>query len=255
MGRRACPEAAGRRVKKVAGGTTTTYYYGVDGQVLWEAVNGAGSKEYLYLDGERLAAVQASNAHTMYHFKDHLGTLRVFSERDGSIYWRHDFYPGVYPERSRRGEEYTTPSDPETHKFTGQERDSEAASTTSSPATTPPPSAASSNPTNSRAVLPNYSARMTPCRPARCPTLMQRTRSRSTSPPTHTIIRCASSTPLAISLTAVTRPSLTASTGSATGYSSLLLDGGKAVPSALLRLVTVRAAAAPQERAPRNVTT
>ncbi len=32
----------GRRVKKVAGGpTTTTYSYGVDGHVLWEAVNGA----------------------------------------------------------------------------------------------------------------------------------------------------------------------------------------------------------------------
>ncbi len=62
-----------------------TCYYGVDGQVLWEAVNGAGSKEYLYLNGERLAAVQASNAHTMYHFKEHLGTLRVFSEPVGKM--------------------------------------------------------------------------------------------------------------------------------------------------------------------------
>ncbi|MCI0626259.1 MAG: hypothetical protein L0387_32215, partial [Acidobacteria bacterium] len=108
----------GRRVKKQAGGTTTTYYFGVDGQVMWEAVNNAGSREYIYLNGERLAGIRASDAHTLYHFKDHLGSLRVHSERDGSVTWPHDYYP--------YGEEYTNPTDPETRKFTGQERDGES---------------------------------------------------------------------------------------------------------------------------------
>ncbi|MCI0626257.1 MAG: hypothetical protein L0387_32205 [Acidobacteria bacterium] len=67
---------------------------------MWDAVNGAGYREYIYLNGERLTAVQASNAHTMYHFKDHLGSLRVHSERDGSETWIHDYGPSLEEART-----------------------------------------------------------------------------------------------------------------------------------------------------------
>jgi RHS repeat-associated protein len=109
----------GQRVKKVVGTTATVYVtQGITGNVLSEVVNGAWSKDYIYLGGQLLATESATQG-TRYHFSDHLGTPRLVTADTGSIICRHDYYPF--------GQERTVCNDGETHKFTGQERDAESA--------------------------------------------------------------------------------------------------------------------------------
>jgi RHS repeat-associated protein len=85
--------------------------------VLSEIVNGAWSKDYIYLGGQLLATEHTTQA-TRYHFADHLGTPRLVVNDAGGIICNHDYYPF--------GQERTVCSDGETHKFTGQERDAES---------------------------------------------------------------------------------------------------------------------------------
>jgi RHS repeat-associated protein len=102
----------------VAGSTATVYVtQGITGSVLSEIVNGAWSKDYIYLGGQ-LLATESSTLGTRYHFSDHLGTPRLVVNDAGGIICNHDYYPF--------GQERTVCNDGETHKFTGQERDAES---------------------------------------------------------------------------------------------------------------------------------
>ncbi len=108
----------GRRVKKTVGATATVFVtQGANGPVLTEYVNGAWSKDYIYL-GSQLLATESSSQGTRYHFADHLGTPRVIVGPTGTVISRHDYYPF--------GAERTSWTDGETHKFTGHERDGES---------------------------------------------------------------------------------------------------------------------------------
>ncbi len=111
----------GRRVKRTASGTTTWYAHD-GGSALSEFSNpaqGSGTwrKDYIYLNGQLLATESPTDG-TRYHFSDHLGTPRVITDAAGTVLSRHDYYP--------YGMELTPWTDGESHKFTGNERDTES---------------------------------------------------------------------------------------------------------------------------------
>lgn len=82
-----------------------------------EYEDGTLRHEYVYLNGQLLSTFLQPGGSVRIHFSDHLGTPRVVAWHGGTVAARHDYYPF--------GGEHTAWSDGETHKFTGQERDSE----------------------------------------------------------------------------------------------------------------------------------
>ncbi|MEO8035616.1 MAG: RHS repeat-associated core domain-containing protein [Acidobacteriota bacterium] len=73
-------------------------------------------EDYVYANGQLLAAETNTADHTMHFFPDHLGTPRLITGSGGAVLSRHTYYPF--------GDEITaTAQDSETHKFTGHERD------------------------------------------------------------------------------------------------------------------------------------
>jgi RHS repeat-associated protein len=109
-------DANGRRVQKIAGGATTEYLYDLSGNVVAD-VNGSNILQaaYSYL-GDSLFAEYAYNL-TLFIHKDHLGSTRVMTSLNRTIYDSMDYLP--YGEQISGGS--TT-----THKFTGKERDAES---------------------------------------------------------------------------------------------------------------------------------
>ena len=108
----------GQRVKKIAGGSTMLYAtQGSTGPVLTEAKNGAWFKDYIYVNGMLIASQENDANWVHYYLSDHLGTPRVTVQPGWSLICRHDYQPF--------GQEYTNCNDDDSHKFTGQERDSE----------------------------------------------------------------------------------------------------------------------------------
>ena len=124
-------DAIGRRVAKTVGGAVRDYVYQVDGTVGAENVPAGWNVGYVYLNGQmpcpersrRMA--QYKDGTTWFAHLDHLGSTRGLSTVAGAWMIGYDYLPGVYPERSRRGETGNDNSGT-SHKFTGQERDSES---------------------------------------------------------------------------------------------------------------------------------
>jgi RHS repeat-associated protein len=78
--------------------------------------NWSWKEDYIYGNGHLLAAETSGPIPTLHFFPDHLGTPRLITSGTGAVVSRHTYYPF--------GEELTDKTqDPETHKFTGHERD------------------------------------------------------------------------------------------------------------------------------------
>lgn len=81
--------ASHQRTKKVAGGNTTHYVYGAGG-LLYGEYTGAGAlvREYIYLNGEPLAQINAGSPETVtYLHADHLGTPKYGTNAAGAQVW------------------------------------------------------------------------------------------------------------------------------------------------------------------------
>src|ERR1700674_4082943 len=102
----------GQRVKRVAAGNTTLYAtQGSVGPMLTEFLNGTWHREYFYVNGELVASHENDANWVHYYLNDHLGTPRIIVAPGGNVISRHDYYPF--------GQERTTWTDSDTHKFTG----------------------------------------------------------------------------------------------------------------------------------------
>jgi RHS repeat-associated protein len=112
-------DALGHRVRKTTGGGSTDYIYNSEGNVVAEWGPGCGSVcwtvGYIYFGGSLLAQYQSST--TYFVRRDDLGSTRLLTKVDQSIYDSVDYLP--YGEQIA-GDTGTT------HKFTGKERDSES---------------------------------------------------------------------------------------------------------------------------------
>ena len=108
-------DAEGRRVQKSAGGIATQYLYDLLGNVVVDYQAGGWSEIYVYLNNQLLS--QYSGGTTYFAFQDHLGSTRVLTDMSGSVADSMDFAPF--------GEQIVGGS-VTSHKFTGQERDSES---------------------------------------------------------------------------------------------------------------------------------
>src|SRR5881394_662950 len=111
-------DAEGRRIQKTVGSVVTQYVYDVAGQVIHEA-DGAGifTSYYIPFAGQLLA--QYKNSTTQFIHKDHLGSTRLVTgmTNPSTPVDTLDFLP--FGEQLA-GDTATT------HKFTGQERDTES---------------------------------------------------------------------------------------------------------------------------------
>ena len=112
-------DARGRRVRKTVGGANTDFIYGLSGNVVAEWGPGCGSScwtvGYVYAIGSLLAEYQSRT--TFFVHKDHLGSTRMLTRMDQSVYDPMDYLPFG---QQTAGDTSTT------HKFTGKERDSES---------------------------------------------------------------------------------------------------------------------------------
>ncbi|MFY9531631.1 MAG: RHS repeat-associated core domain-containing protein [Candidatus Acidiferrales bacterium] len=111
-------DALGRRVRKVVGSTTIDYVYDPGGHVVLDALpNGFWTTGYVYLNGQLTAQYSGANTGTTYFVhQDHLGSTRVLTATNGSVYDSLDYLPFG---------EQTAGGSGSSHKFTGYERDAE----------------------------------------------------------------------------------------------------------------------------------
>jgi len=111
-------DADGRRVRKVAGSTTTDYIYDLAGSVVAEKQGSTWTVGYIYLNGQLTAQYDntLNPATTLFVHKDHLGSTRLMTRLDRTVYDSLDYLP--------YGEQVAGDTG-STHKFTGNERDSE----------------------------------------------------------------------------------------------------------------------------------
>jgi len=107
-------DADGRRVRKVAGGVTTDFIYDLAGSVIAEKQGSTWTVGYIYLNGQLTA--QYKDGTTYFVHKDHLGSSRLMTRPDRTIYDSLDYLP--------YGEQVAGDTG-STHKFTGKERDAE----------------------------------------------------------------------------------------------------------------------------------
>lgn len=112
-------DASNLRTKKVAGGNTIHYVYGHGGLLYGEYDNsGALIREYVWLNGEPLAQVDAGSPEVLtYLHTDHLATPRYGTNAGGSTVWTWD--SGAF------GKEAATGSATVNLRFPGQYRDAE----------------------------------------------------------------------------------------------------------------------------------
>ncbi len=111
-------DANGRRVRKVVGSTTIDYVYDLGGHVVLDALpNGFWTTGYVYLNGHLVAQYSgASTGTTDFVHHDHLGSTRLLTAVNQSVYDSVDYLPF--------GEQIAGATGT-SHKFTGYERDSE----------------------------------------------------------------------------------------------------------------------------------
>ncbi len=82
----------GERSTKLFNGTKTHYIYDLQGQLIAEADNtGAIQKEYIYLNGQRLATV--TNGAVYYDHTDHLDTPIALTDQAGLTQWKASYTP------------------------------------------------------------------------------------------------------------------------------------------------------------------
>jgi RHS repeat-associated protein len=108
-------DALGRRVQKTAGGVTVNYLYDSSGHNVSEMDGNTWSRGLVYLGNSILA--QYWGGSTQFEWTDQLGSTRLLTSPNQSIYDSEDFYPF--------GEQMSGSSGT-SHKFTGKERDSES---------------------------------------------------------------------------------------------------------------------------------
>src|SRR5579859_2096183 len=111
-------DALGRRIGKTIGSVKTDYIYDLSSHVVTEENNICASQclsaSYIYLDDKLVAEYKDST--TYFVHKDQLGSARLVTKVDGSIFASLDYLPFG---------EQTGGSTVTTHKFTGKERDGE----------------------------------------------------------------------------------------------------------------------------------
>jgi RHS repeat-associated protein len=117
-------DALGRRVHKtLPGGDTVDYLYNLDGNVIgeWQVLTSptynSWGRSYIYLQGQLLARYGCST--TFFFHQDHLGSTRLVSAMDASIFASLDYLP--FGEATSSSNSGCVPS----HEFTGDERDPE----------------------------------------------------------------------------------------------------------------------------------
>jgi RHS repeat-associated protein len=109
-------DAEGNRVQKTVGSVTTAYLYDPPGQVIAETDGGDIMQVgYTYAGGQLLA--EYKNSTTYFVHTDHLGSTRLLTAVNQSVYDSLDYLPF--------GEQIAGSSGT-SHKFTGKERDSES---------------------------------------------------------------------------------------------------------------------------------
>jgi RHS repeat-associated protein len=105
----------GRRVQKVSGSVTTDYLYHPNGNLVAD-MNASGLVNGYVYQGSRLIA-EYENGTTRFIHGDHLGSTRLVTNLDKTIFDFMDYLPF--------GEQIAG-SSATTHKFTGKERDAES---------------------------------------------------------------------------------------------------------------------------------
>jgi len=85
----------GQRVIKDAQGQVTVFHYDQAGQLLAETeATGNVLREYVYLNGQALALLQAGPSSATYALHpDHLGTVRIITDANQTPVWRWDSAP------------------------------------------------------------------------------------------------------------------------------------------------------------------
>jgi YD repeat-containing protein len=79
--------ANGQRASKVVNGQTTVFHYDQSGQLIAETdAIGTPQAEYLYLDGQPLAKIDATGI--SYIHTDHLGTPQLMTDSQGAVVWQ-----------------------------------------------------------------------------------------------------------------------------------------------------------------------
>jgi RHS repeat-associated protein len=110
-------DAEGRRVQKTAGGAQTNYIYDLAGQVITEVSPSTWLNVYLRLNGSLFAQYTVGAPRTQFIHTDHLGSTRLLTALDQSVYDSMDYLPF--------GEQIAG-SSATSHKFTSKERDPES---------------------------------------------------------------------------------------------------------------------------------
>jgi RHS repeat-associated protein len=111
-------DALGQRVYKAVGSAITQYVHNLNGQVILETDgngNGTPTADYMYLAGN--LAAEYKNDTTYFVHQDHLGSTRLVTALNQSVVQNLDYLPF--------GELNSSDSGSTTHKFTGDEHDSE----------------------------------------------------------------------------------------------------------------------------------
>lgn len=112
-------DADGKRVSKTAGGVESDYIFDPSGNPMTIYGSGCGNscwaRGYIYANGREIAEYGSST--TYFVTTDHLGSTRLMTAMNQSVYDSMDYMP--FGEQMAGG----TGS---THKFTGKERDSES---------------------------------------------------------------------------------------------------------------------------------
>ena len=89
----------GERVIKAAPGGTTLFHFDPDGRLIAESdAAGATIREYVYLQGQRLALIEAGGTYFLH--TDHLDTPQAITDASQRVVWRADYEPfgAVTPE-------------------------------------------------------------------------------------------------------------------------------------------------------------
>ena len=84
-----------QRIKKVASGITTHYHYDQWGCLIAESKgDGTPLRDYIYLNGERIAMKIYGNQAGYYYFiNDHLGTPQQIIDSEGTVVWKAAYQP------------------------------------------------------------------------------------------------------------------------------------------------------------------
>jgi len=84
-------DAVGQRVKKTVTGVTTHFVFDQGGQLIYETASDGNWAEYVYLNGEPLAKIDADGI--SYIHTDHLGTPVMMSDSSGAKVWEVEARP------------------------------------------------------------------------------------------------------------------------------------------------------------------